>query len=229
MIPITVGLILVDFLSVVTGQVGVLQFGLIGLFLFALSLTNFIRKNFISEIYFIVSHVWVGISLVWWALTYLTGIMDRTYYLIENIDVLGSVVFYLGLIFMYLYSLLKVSDKSIRCLFKVICFVLLNLIVLSIICWVGNYEFVKYTIAISTAIILAVILGLKLFDSRFLMNYLTIAVALNFFLLFSEVGLAEYIIMIASAYLMMLCCYKNKVNIKYENVILIGCKKIKYY
>ena len=220
MIPITVGLILVDFLSVV-GKVGVLQFGLIGLFLFALSLTNFIRKNFISEIYFIVSHVWVGISLVWWVLTYLTGIMDRTYYLIEDISILGSIVFYIGLAFMYLYSLLKVNDKSIRALFKVICFVLLNLIILSVICWTGKYEFAKYTIGISTAIILATTIGLKLFDSKFLMNYITTSVALNYFMLFTDVGIAEYIILLASAYLMMVCCYKNTKNIRYDYLPLL--------
>lgn len=221
MIPITVGLILVDFLSVVTGKVGVLQFGLIGLFLFALSLTNFIRKNYISEIYFIVSHVWIGISLVWWGLTYLTGIIDRTYYLIENISILGSIVFYLGLVFMYLYSLLKVNDKSIRTLFKAIAFGILNLIILSIICWIGNYEAVKYTMAISTALVLAITMGLKLYNSNFLMNYITISVALNFFLLFTDVGLLEYIILIASAYLMMAYCYKNKKNINYDCLPLI--------
>ena len=221
MIPVTVGLILVDFLSVVAGEVGVLQFGLIGLFLFALSLTNFIRKNYISEIYFIVSHVWVGISLVWFGLTYLTGIMDRTYYLIENISILGTIVYYLGLIFMYIYSLLKVEDKSIRNLFKIICFVVFNLSILSVICWTGNYEFVKYTIAISTAIIFAIMIGFKLFNSKFLMNYITISVALNFFLLFSDIGLAEYIILLASAYLMLVCCYKNIKNIKYDCLPLV--------
>jgi len=221
MIPITVGLILVDFLSVVTGSVGLLQFGLIGLFLFALSLTNFIRKNYISEIYFIVSHIWVAISLVWWGLTYLTGIMDRTYYLIEDISILGSIVFYLGLIFMYLYSLLKVKDRSIRTLFKAICFGILNFIILSVICWTGNYELVKYTVAISTALVLAVTIGLKLYNSKFLMNYITISVALNYFLLFSEVGLIEYFILIASAYAMMVCCYKNKKNINYDCLPLV--------